>query len=87
MSDEYVPPIQVTEEITSLTIEIGQYVGSITAFESLHPNPVLREVLAVTMGITQRQVERMIAKMKKEGILVRHGASKNGFWEVVEKDL
>lgn len=29
----------------------------------------------------------MIAKMKKEGILVRHGASKNGFWEVVEKDL
>ena len=42
MSDEYVPPFQVTEEITSLTIEIGQYVGSITAFESLHPNPVLR---------------------------------------------
>ena len=45
------------------------------------------KVLAGTMGITQRQVERMIAKMKKEGILVRHGASKNGFWEVVEKDL
>ena len=87
MSDEYVPPFQVTEEITSLTIEIGQYVGSITAFESLHPNPVLRKVLAGTMRITQRQVERMIAKMKKEGILVRHGASKNGFWEVVEKDL
>lgn len=87
MSDEYVPPFQVTEEITSLTIEIGQYVGSITAFESLHPNPVLRKVLAGMMRITQRQVERMIAKMKKEGILVRHGASKNGFWEVVEKDL
>ena len=33
------------------------------------------KVLAGTMGITQRQVERMIAKMKKEGILVRHGAS------------
>ena len=42
MSDEYVPPFEVTEEITSLIIEIGQYVGSITAFESLHPNPVLR---------------------------------------------
>ena len=87
MSDEYFPPFQVTEEITSLTIEIGQYVGSIAAFESLHPNPVLRKILAETMRITQRQVERMIAKMKKEGILVRHGASKNGFWEVVEKDL
>ena len=42
MSDEYVPPFQITEEITNLTIEIGQYVGSITAFEELHPNPVLR---------------------------------------------
>lgn len=42
MSDKYVPPFQVTEEISALTIEIGQYVGSITTFESLHPNPVLR---------------------------------------------
>ena len=45
------------------------------------------KVLAGTLGITQRQVERMIAKFKKEGILIRHGASKNGFWEVVEKDM
>ena len=42
MSDEYTPPFQVTELITNLTIEIGQYVGSITAFEKIHPNPVLR---------------------------------------------
>ena len=42
MSDEYTPPFQVTELITNLTIEIGLYVGSITAFEKIHPNPVLR---------------------------------------------
>lgn len=42
MSEEYKPPFQVTEEITDLTIEIGQYVGSVTAFETMHPNPVLR---------------------------------------------
>jgi Fic family protein len=42
MSDEYVPPFHITEEISNLAIEIGQYVGSITAFEMLHPNPVLR---------------------------------------------
>ena len=42
MSDEYIPPFQVTEEITNLTIEIGQHIGAITAFEKLHPNPVLR---------------------------------------------
>lgn len=33
MSDKYVSPFQVTEEISALTIEIGQYAGSITAFE------------------------------------------------------
>ena len=37
MSDGYVPPFQVTEEITNLTIEIGQYAGFTTAFEELHP--------------------------------------------------
>lgn len=44
-------------------------------------------VLAETLGITKRQVERMVAKLKREGRLVRHGANKNGFWEVVEKDM
>ena len=43
------------------------------------------KVLAGTLDIMQRQVERMIAKLKVEGILVRHGATKNGFWEVVKK--
>ena len=41
------------------------------------------KTLAATIGITPRQVERIIAKHKKEGVLVRHGASKNGYWEVL----
>ena len=45
------------------------------------------KILAGTLGITQRQVERMIAKLKREGSLIRHGANKNGFWEVVKKDM
>lgn len=79
MSDEYVPPFQVTEEITSLAIEIGQYVGSITAFEPLYPNPVLRR---------ENRIHCIHpCEDKKEGILVRYGTGNNGFWEVVEKDL
>ena len=42
MDDEYIPPFTMTEEITVLLGEIAQYVGLITAFETLHPNPVLR---------------------------------------------
>ena len=40
--------------------------------------------LASTLGLTQRQVERILAALKKSGRLIRHGASKNGFWEVIE---
>lgn len=42
MSDQYEPPFHMTEEITNLIVEIGEYAGSITTYESLHPNPVLR---------------------------------------------
>ena len=42
MSETYQPPFKMTEEITNLIVEIGEYVGSITAYESMHQNPVLR---------------------------------------------
>ena len=41
------------------------------------------KTLAATLGMTDRQVERILAKLKADGRLVRHGASKNGYWEVV----
>ena len=43
------------------------------------------KVLASTLGLTELQVERLVASLKKKGVLFRHGASKNGFWEVVDK--
>ena len=39
--------------------------------------------LALTLGLTQRQTERILAGLKKKGVLIRHGANKNGFWEVI----
>ena len=42
MSETYQPPFHMTEEITNLIVEIGQYVGSITMFETMYQNPVLR---------------------------------------------
>lgn len=42
MIESYQPPFQMTEEITNLIVEIGQYVGSITTYETMHQNPVLR---------------------------------------------
>ena len=42
MDDVYQPPFQMTDEITNLIVEIGEYVGAITTFENMHQNPVLR---------------------------------------------
>ena len=42
MSEKYNPPFAMTEEITNLTIEIGELVGAISTYESLNPSPVLR---------------------------------------------
>ena len=42
MDDVYQPPFQMTDEITNLIVEIGEYVGAITTYENMHQNPVLR---------------------------------------------
>lgn len=42
MDESYEPPFHMTEEITNLIVEIGEYAGSIMTYESMYPNPVLR---------------------------------------------
>lgn len=42
-------------------------------------------LLSESMGITQRQAQRILAKLKREGKIIRHGANKNGYWEVVKQ--
>lgn len=49
-------------------LEILQQDGHLTA-----------KVLASSPGITECQVQRMISKLNRQGKLVRHSASKNGY--------
>lgn len=41
-------------------------------------------MLSVSVGITGRQAQRIWAKLKTEGKIIRHGANKNGYWEVID---
>lgn len=41
-------------------------------------------MLSASLRITQRQAQRILAKLKREGKILRHGANKNGYWEVIE---
>ncbi|MGI6572449.1 MAG: Fic family protein [Fermentimonas sp.] len=40
--------------------------------------------LAEELGISQRQVERLLANLKKQGIIERIGANRNGYWEITK---
>ena len=40
--------------------------------------------LAEKIGISKRNIESNIKKLKSMGILIRHGSSKSGYWEVVK---
>ncbi len=40
--------------------------------------------IAETIGLSQRHVQRILAKLKAGQRIIRHGASKNGYWEVKE---
>ena len=71
---------------TNVGLNVGTNVG--TNAEKIlkllrQDNRLTAKTLAVTLGMTDRQVERILAKLKADGRLVRHGASKNGYWEVV----
>lgn len=35
------------------------------------------------IGISSRNIESNIKKLKKCGILIRHGSPKNGYWEII----
>ena len=47
------------------------------------PNATARR-LAELMHLSQRQVERILSALKQQGRIVRHGANKGGWWEVVK---
>lgn len=40
-------------------------------------------MLSESAGITPRQAQRILAKLKAKGKIIRHGATKNGYWEVL----
>ena len=46
-------------------------------------NTLSANMLAISLGITQRQAQRILSKLKEEGKILRHGANKNGYWEII----
>ena len=73
------------EELSHVGTNVGVNVGvneeKILTIIANTPKASARE-MADALGITQRQCERILAKLKQEGHIVRIGAAKNGHWEI-----
>lgn len=40
--------------------------------------------MAKKLNITSRAVEKNIKILKEQGFLIRHGAARGGYWEIVD---
>lgn len=53
--------------------------------EQIHNNPkITRNELASILGITSDGVKYHLQKMTAEGVVVRHGSARSGYWEVIK---
>ena len=79
--------ISETHNKTNVAINVG--VNVVTNEEKIiallrQDGSMSANMLSVSVGVTGRQAQRILAKLKAEGKIIRHGANKNGYWEVIE---
>lgn len=68
---------------TNSTINVVTNKGKIIALLR-QDGSMSANTLSASLGITQRQAQLILAELKREGKILRHGANKNGYWEVIE---
>jgi len=49
-------------------------------------NHITINELSIELDQTTRSIEKIIAKLKKEGLLERVGGRKEGHWEIIENN-
>ena len=79
--------ISETHNKTNVAINVG--VNVVTNEEKIiallrQDSSMSANMLSVSVGVTGRQAQRILAKLKAEGKIIRHGANKNGYWEVID---
>ena len=66
------------------TIEMNMTQKKILELLTSKPNMTAVE-LSIQIGIARRNIEANIKVLKELGLLVRHGSTKSGHWEVISK--
>lgn len=75
--------VGINKEDVGINVGINKALKN-KVLEYLEENPkASARVVALDLGISSRQVERMIAKLKEENLLARQGSNKTGVWVVL----
>ena len=76
ISSEKKVTVKVTQKVT---------VNQQKILELIKQNPhITQEELTEAVGIARKNIINNMKKLQEAGLLVRHGADKNGWWEIVE---
>ena len=75
--------------------DVGVNVGANVGLSSDLDNKIINEIhlnfkataqlLGLKFGVSKRTIERHLAKLKKQGIIIRVASDKKGYWEL--KDI
>ena len=71
-----------------LPTNVGDNVGDVSnidnniSYNELHNPNITTKEIAETLGISTRQCERIIAKLKQSGKLLCKGSARTGYWEI-----
>lgn len=65
--------------------KLGENAGQVFVIIIDNPSITAKE-LASRLGLSLRGIQKIIAKMQKEGMIKRRGARKSGYWEIIAKE-
>ena len=78
---------QSDSETEKVTVKVTQKVtvNQQKILDAIKQNPhITQEELSAIVGIARKNIIANMKKLQEAGLLIRHGADKNGWWEVTE---
>lgn len=66
-----------------MSVNVGEIKSKII-YQVKDDPKISASTLAQNMSVTRRTIERYIIELREEGILIRHGSARGGYWEVID---
>ncbi len=82
--DNVTANVTVNVRVNEIHVRVNQIDNKSRLLELLSQDRYLSaRVLASRLNLSERQIRRILARLKEEKRIIRHGADRNGWWEVL----